>query len=100
MKIYIAGPYTKPDPCVNTNRAIMVANQLMDAGHIPFVPHLTHFWHTITPRPYEDWIKIDNEFLKCCDCLLRLDGNSEGADKEEELAKSLGIPVYYDIDDI
>lgn len=100
MKIYIASPYTNPDPCANTHKAIMVANKLLDIGYIPFVPHLSHFWHTITPRQYEDWTKIDNEFLKCCDCVLRLEGESKGADKEVELAKQLGIPVYYSIEEL
>jgi len=95
MKIYIAGPYTKKDPCINVNKAIHVANELFDAGYIPFIPHLSHFWHTITPRKYSDWMKIDKAFLKCCDIVVRLPGESKGADIECKLAKKLGIPVIY-----
>ncbi len=46
------------------------------------------------PRPYQDWIDLDLEWVKSCDCLLRLDGESKGADMEVALAESLGIPVF------
>jgi hypothetical protein len=77
---------------------ILVANKIMDAGHVPFVPLLSNFWHTITPRPYEDWMKIDFAFIPDCDALYRMKGDSSGADREVALAESLGIPVYYDLD--
>ena len=28
--------------------------------HAPFVPHGTHFWHMLFPRPYEFWLDLDN----------------------------------------
>ncbi len=93
-KIYIAGPYTKGDVAVNVGNAIAVANRLKDAGYAPYVPHLTHFWHLLFPRPYEDWLELDNQFLPLCDALLRIPGESKGADAEVELAGKLGIPVF------
>ncbi|GAG05287.1 unnamed protein product, partial [marine sediment metagenome] len=33
-------------------------------------------------------------WLEVCDCVLRLPGESAGADLEVERAKELGIPVY------
>jgi hypothetical protein len=45
-------------------------------------------------------MKQDFEWLKCCDAVLRLPGESTGADREVALAKELGIPVYYSIADI
>lgn len=94
-KIYIAGPYTKGDIGKNLNKVIKVADYLLKIGYIPYIPHLTHFWHIISPKPYETWLKYDNEFLKECDIVLRLEGESAGADKEVELAKKLKIPVFY-----
>ena len=93
-RVYVAGPYTAPDPCANTHAAIAAGNLLWDKGYAPFIPHLSHFWHTVTPRPYAMWCEYDNQFLPCSDVLVRLPGESSGADKEVQLASSLGIPVY------
>lgn len=93
-RVYVAGPYTKGDVAVNVRAAFAAANQLADLGYAPFVPHGTHFWHMIFPRPYEFWLDLDNQFLPCCDALLRIPGESSGADKEAALAISLGIPVF------
>ncbi len=67
---------------------------VLDAGHYPFVPHLSHFLHLHSPRPYEVWTAMDNAFVASCDALIRLDGISKGADAELLLARHLGIPVY------
>lgn len=99
MNVYVSGPYSKGDPCVNTYVAIMAGNALLDAGHVPFVPHLSHFWHTMTPRPYGDWMKIDLAFLPACEAVIRLPGESPGADIETATARSLGIPVYSSVID-
>jgi hypothetical protein len=94
-KIYVAGPYTKGDVAVNVRNAIDMAHRLANLGYWPFVPHLSHFWHMLRPRPYEFWCELDNVFLPHCDALLRLPGESKGADAEVKLAESLGIPVHY-----
>ncbi len=93
-KVYVAGPFSS-DPIGNTRYAIELANNLLNMGYAPFVPHLTMLWHFHKPRPYEEWLKYDNEWLVVCDCVLRFSGESPGADKEVILAESLGIPVYY-----
>ena len=92
--VYVAGPYTHPDPVENTHNVIQVANQLIEAGFVPFVPHINLVWHLVTPKPPEYWYEWDLEWLERCDCLLRLPGESSGADKEVERAKELGIPVF------
>jgi len=94
-RIYVAGPYTRPDPAANTNRAIEVGNRLWDAGYAPFIPHLTHLWHLVTPKPYEEWLELDIEWLRACDALLRFPGESSGADKEIVFARQNNIPVYF-----
>jgi len=95
--VYIAGPYTKPDPCENTKNAVDAANRLLDVC-APFIPHLSHFWHTMAPKPYPLWLSLDLEYLARCDALLRLPGDSSGADGEVEFAEANGIPVFYDED--
>lgn len=97
--IYIAGPYTKPDPAINVHNAVKVADALMD-GHLawPIVPHLTHLWHTISPRDYPDWIALDLALLDRCDGLIRLLGESPGADGEVTRARAVGLPVLDGVD--
>jgi hypothetical protein len=76
------------------------ANRLADLGFAPFVPHGTHFWHMLFPRPYEFWLDLDNQFLPFCEAIYRLPGASSGADKEVLRAQQLNIPVFTDIDDL
>lgn len=97
IKVYIASPYTLGNKLENVKRQMECGNILIECGYAPFIPLLTHFQHSEYPQDYETWLKLDFEWIKSCDCLLRLDGESPGADKEVEYAKSLGIPVYYSI---
>jgi uncharacterized protein DUF4406 len=99
-RVYIAGPYTKGDVAVNVRNAYEAANTLADLGFAPFVPHATHFWHMLFPRPYEFWLSLDREFLPCCAAVLRLPGESAGAEKEVHLAQALGIPVFTEINSL
>jgi hypothetical protein len=96
-RIYIAGPYTKGDVAVNVRSAFEAADKLANLGFAPFVPHSTHFWHMIFPRPYRFWLKLDRQFLPCCNAVLRLRGKSSGADKEVALARKLRLPVFYSV---
>lgn len=94
IKVYIASPYTLGDVAVNVKTQLDMADRLMDLDFIPFAPLLFHFQHMAHPRPYEEWVEIDLEWVKVCDCVLRLAGESKGADGEVEYAKQLGIPVF------
>ena len=94
-KIYVAGPYTNGDVAVNVRNAIMAADTIFSAGFIPFVPHLTHFWHLLAPRDYEDWLRLDLVWLESCDGLVRLEGESAGADREVQRAAELGMPIWF-----
>jgi len=100
MRIYIASPYTIGDTDLNVRRQLEVADELMNLGYTPYVPLLSHFQHLVFPRSYKDWLEHDIEWLKVCDCVLRLKGKSKGADKEVRTAKELKIPVYYSIKEL
>ena len=99
-RIFIAGPYTNGEPILNVKAALDVASVLLDAGHAPFVPHLCHFWHFLHDRDYQVWIDYDLEWLAACDAVLRLPGESPGADGEIARAFELGIPVYHELADL
>lgn len=98
--VYIAGPYSAGDVALNVRNAIEAAEQVITLNCIPYVPHLTHFWHFAQPHTYEWWLWYDRQWLAKCDYLLRLPGASNGADKEVEEAKRLGILVAYGIDQL
>ena len=110
MKIYIAGKYGSHDlptdeRLANTMKAIEVGRELIKKGHMPFIPHLSHWIHEgwgWQGSTSELWYSIDLEWLRCCDAILMLDGweDSVGAGMELDCAKLLGMTVYYDLEDV
>ena len=100
MKIYIAGPYTKGDVAHNVKNAIFAGNQVAERGHTPFIPHLTHFWHLIWPHDYAFWLGQDAVWLVECDAVLRIPGDSVGADQEIEMARGLGKIIYLSLAEV
>jgi hypothetical protein len=100
MKIYVAGPYSRPDPVLNTHMALVAAEELIKKGHTPYVPHLTLLWHIVFPHPVEFWYDYDYIWLRFCNAVLRLPGVSTGADMEVKIARQICIPVYYSLDEV
>jgi hypothetical protein len=100
--VYVAGPYTSPDPAENTSNAIWKANEIQDTFPevLCLVPHLTHFWHFLSPKPWEHWIAYDLEVLSRCDALFRMEGESKGADIEEEFAISSDLVILKSIEEV
>jgi hypothetical protein len=98
--VYIAGPYTHPDPVANTRAALEVGTQLLDSGHVaPIVPHLSLFWDLQHPHDYRTWLDLDLDVIARCDALLRIPGMSAGAGLEVDHAHGCGIKVFYDVDE-
>ena len=99
VRVYIAGPFSGSNETLlrNVRFASLVAHDLMDRGYAPFCPHLFAHLHLIKLRPREDWIRQGLAWVRACDAVIRLYGNSAGADKEVELAQELGIPVFEDV---
>ena len=100
IKVYIASPYTLGDVAVNVKRQIDAADELMNLGFAPLAPLYSHFQHIVHPRPYQDWINVGLEWVTVCDCVLRLDGESSGADIEVILAEANNIPVFYSMSEL
>lgn len=98
LKVYMAGPYTKGDQALNVRRILKAADRIVDAGHIPFVPHLYHFWHMLSPKLYEVWMDLDREWLTVCDVMIRMSGESSGSDQETKDAHDMDMPVYETVD--
>lgn len=95
--VYIAGPYTSPDPVTNVRDAVFAAETVRALGGVPFVPHLFHLWHTISPHDYDFWMALDFDMLARCDVVWRIPGESPGADREVAEAAKRGISVVIDV---
>jgi len=100
ITVYIASPYTVGDTALNVKAQMITADELMNEGLIPFVPLYSHFQHMMYPRPYEEWLDMDKQWVLRCDCLLRLEGESKGADIEVAFALEHGIHVFHSIEEI
>jgi hypothetical protein len=100
--IYLASPYSHPDPAVRQKRfeaACRAAAALLRAGIAVFSP-IAHS-HPIAqfgvPTTWDFWQRVDRQYLRHCRALLvlRLSGweTSVGVQAEIELARLWGIPV-------
>lgn len=103
LKIYIAGPISKGDLQENINQARDAAEDLIAEGFAPLCPHLTCFLESNTPCrlgtfTHTEWLEVDIPWVLSSDAVLRLPGESLGADMEVEAAKLAGIPIYTDIE--
>lgn len=102
MKIYLAGPYSHPDPAVREERyraLSRAAADLIAMGHIVYSP-ISHS-HAILacapehklPTSWEYWREADSAFIKWADevCIVPLPGwrESVGVKAEIDLALQL-----------
>jgi hypothetical protein len=98
LRIYIAGPLTGKE-VVNTKKAIEAGIIVMKNGDYPFIPHLGMFCDLVERLPYETWMEWCLNWVVVSDAVLRLPGESKGADEEVHLAKTLKIPVFYSMEE-
>jgi hypothetical protein len=99
IKVYISCPLTSSGRVTeNVHNALEAANKLLDAGFAVYVPHWNVIQDMAFPRGYDFWLAHDLEWLTACNILLRLPGDSSGADVEVQKARELGKPVWFDVD--
>ena len=104
--VYIAGPMTNGGTLspkatdAHVRVAMKTAADLMEVGFAPICPQLTHFLQELYPQPYERWMECDIPLVNVADCVLRLKGQSKGADRECLFAIDNGIPVYTSLKDL
>ena len=100
VRIYIASPYTIGDQAQNVKVQLDMFDKLRKLGLIPFAPLWSHFQHIVHPLSYDEWLEWDFRWLEMCDFVLRLPGESRGADMEVKHAEEKGITVFYGLDDL
>ena len=97
-KVYISGPLTSSGSVrENLERAMGAARALIDAGFAPFCPHLTYHIDLGEEIPHATWMEIELPWAAVADAVLRLPGESVGADIEVAHAERLGVSVFHSI---
>ena len=91
--IYVAGPMAL-DPLGCVRNVTPVFDELLKAGFTPFLPQLFMVMEIVQPCDYEAMLAYDFEVIKRSDVLLRLPGESKGADREVAFAHTHATPVF------
>lgn len=98
--VYISGPFTS-NPTLNTHNACRMWESLRRQDYCtPICPHWSLVQDMLTPLSHDEWIAYDLELIERCDAVLRLHGESVGADMEVDAAVHQGIPVFYNTRDL
>jgi hypothetical protein len=105
--VFVTGPYSAPTETgiqANIRKAIEIGRVLFEKGYYPIVPHVLvkEYYKPEAESAifgYEPLLKYTMAIARKCDILLLYE-SSPGADRERRLAESLGIPVYFDVDDL
>ena len=114
MFILIAGPYrsgTNNDPvkmAENLKRLEEPSYALFKAGHVPMIGEWVAIpvWNAGGGQEVGDSLydevfhPVAGRLLALCDGVLRLPGDSKGADNDVAIARQRGIPVWYDLLDV
>jgi hypothetical protein len=114
MMILIAGPYrsgTDDDPtrmAANLRKLEEASWPIFEKGHVPMIGEWVALpvWQTAGGQsvgdPLYDRIlhPTAGRLLQHCDAVLRLPGESNGAENDVRIARERGIPVYFDIAEI
>ena len=91
--VYVAGPITR-DPFGCVRQSVEAFTTLRELGCVPFCPQWSVIAEMVNGMPYEDWMSYDFDVIARCDALIRLPGESPGAEREVLEATVLGIPVF------
>lgn len=96
-RVYIAGPMSRGDRIANLAAALTAYRELVALGYSPMAPQLSYFIAEVIPQTHAEWLDIDIPWVSVADAVLRLPGESEGADEETEAANYFDVPVYHSL---
>jgi len=106
MLIAVAGPYsaaTHEQRQRNLDLLNEAAASIFKLGHIPLIGvnaalPIVEYLDTESDR-YEAMMTISLTLVDKCDAILMI-GSSPGANRERDLVKAKGLPVYENVEDI
>ena len=94
--VYISGPLSTGGLMAgNARRAMEWWEKLWRIGVHPICPHWSLLQEFVQEHPWEEWLAYDETIITRCDALLRIPGESRGADREVGFAVGLGKPVFF-----
>jgi hypothetical protein len=117
-RVFISGPISRGDLAHNVNQATAAFVALAKAGLAPFCPHWSVYSKPVEPpsnvgvvlceatvhgndeMTHADWLGIDLAWVAASDALLRLPGESVGADMEVAEAVRLGIHTFTSVEQV
>jgi hypothetical protein len=111
LLVLIAGPYLSGTDgdlgkiLANRARLESFALPIYERGHLPMVGEwmALPIIHAAGGRTEGDDVfkayqyPVAHRLLECCDAVLRISGQSRGADLDVARARELGLPVYTDV---
>lgn len=89
--MYVAGPISVGDREENVRRACELGRELIDLGFAPLIPHLDYYLPRREDVSWETWLEVDLPWVDVADAIIRVPGESRGADVETKR----GVPVYH-----
>ena len=99
--VFVGGPYSQPDPCINVNATAKLLDRLWFDGLVfPVCPMIeSHMQHLLIPRPYEAWLLRCMRFIRFVDAGIFRPGVSSGKAREQGLFKARNIPYFEEADE-
>lgn len=91
--VYISCPITLGNKNWNWFQAADAQVALMRAGYAVHNPAHAIMLPESVNISWEDWLMMDEAIIDRCDLLVRLPGESKGADRECEYARRRKLPV-------
>ncbi len=109
LRVYVSGPISDGgkrtvDAAIDAWCRVSAAEaqRLVTHGFAVLWPHGTVWMERLVgvTNHHDVWIDNDLPWVLCADAVLRIAGNSAGADRECEAATNAGIPVFREVDQI
>jgi hypothetical protein len=114
LMVLIAGPYmsgtnNEPDRiAANRARLESFALPIYERGHLPMVGEwmALPIIHSAGGKAHGDEVfnayqyPVAHRLIERCDAILRIPGDSRGADMDVARARELGLAVYFSVDEI
>ena len=93
-RIYISGPITMGNRKHNFKQAAIAQVVLIKHGMAVFNPMLSMRLPGAFKISHKEWLDNDLPWVESSDAVLRLKGESVGADMENAHAREHGVPVF------
>lgn len=99
-RVYVSGPISLGDREENVRQALEAHKRLMELGYAVMNPILSAWIPWEQEFQHQDWVDSDLPWVEVADALLRLPGESAGADEEVVHALVFGVLVFTSVEEL